>query len=141
MVKLSKKLADLSERAKSAEDAVNAAETQVKKELAAMRQQAHLAALAAAEKVSQDVQSARDHASRNWDAMKTKVNDDIARLKASLDERRHDRDVARASEAADWLEWGAEVTIDYAIAAIEDAKLAVIDAIEARRVADEISKS
>jgi len=61
-------------------------------------------------------------------------NEKIARLK-------HDRSVKRADNHAERLEWEASFAIDYAAAAIEEAKSAVLDAIVGRIEAEQATRS
>ena len=69
--------------------------------------------------------------------MKAKIADDISHLKASVAHAKHEHDVKRAKNRADRLEWEAEFAVDYAIAAVEQAKLAVLDAVDGRLAAEE----
>jgi hypothetical protein len=64
--------------------------------------------------------------------VKAKVAADIAALKANVAETRLNHDVKRAERRADQLEWEASLAIDYAIASVEQANLAVLDAIDGR---------
>ena len=57
---LSEQLADLSVRAKSAEQALDAAEKEAHEKVTARKEQAHAAATKAVEKVNQDVKSANE---------------------------------------------------------------------------------
>jgi hypothetical protein len=50
-------------------------------------------------------------------------------------------DIHRAEDRADFLEVDASFAIDYAVAAVEQAQLAVLDAAEARRVAEEAKRT
>ena len=127
--RLSEQLSDLSVRAKSAEQALDAAEKEAHNKIVARKEQAHAAATKAVAKVNQDVKSANDTATRNWASVKAKIADDMNHLKADIAHHKHDRDVKRASSRADRLEWEAGFAIDYAIASIEQAQVAVLDAI------------
>jgi hypothetical protein len=49
-----------------------------------------------------------------------------------LTQKKHDLDERHAKKHAEHLEWEAGVAIDYAIAAVEQAELAVVDAVAAR---------
>ena len=132
MVKpLSEQLADLSVRARHAEDAFSAAQKEAHDKIEARKQTARAAAKAAVEKVHQKIKSAAD-GTRDWNAVKAKVAADMAALKASVVETKHNHDVKRAEHRADRLEWEAGFAIDYAIASVEQANLAVLDAIDGR---------
>ena len=54
-----------------------------------------------------------------------------------MSQQAHERDVHRAEDRADWLEEDAAYAIAYAASSIEQAQLAVLDAIDARREAIE----
>ena len=137
MVKpLSEQLADLSVRAKCAEDAFSEAQKEAHDKIEARKQKARADATTAVEKVNQKIKSANDDAKRDWNAVKAKVAADIAVLKANVAEAKHNHDVKRAESRADQLEWDAGFAIDYAIASVEQAKLAVLDAIDGRVQAD-----
>jgi hypothetical protein len=139
--RLSEQLADLSVRAKSAEEALDAAEKEAHDKIAARKEQAHAAATKAIEKVNQEVKSANDTATRNWAAVKAKIADDMNHLKADIAEKKHEHDVKRAESRADRLEWEAGFAIDYAIASVEQAKLAVLDAVDGRLAAEEAKQA
>jgi hypothetical protein len=53
-------------------------------------------------------------------------------LKGDVTQVKHDLDVTRAQNCAERLEWRAEFAIDYAIASVEQARLATLDAIVGR---------
>ena len=47
----------------------------------------------------------------------------------------------RAENRADRLEWEAEFAVDYAIAAVEQARFAVLDAVDGRLAAEEAKQA
>jgi hypothetical protein len=138
--RLSEQLADLSVRAKHAEDAASAAEKEAHDKIVARKEQARTAAKTAVEKVNADIKSAGDSAGRDWNTVKAKIAADMNALKANIAEVKHEHDVKRAEHRADRLEWEAGFAIDYAIASIEQAKLAVLDAVDGRLAADEAKR-
>ena len=129
---LSEHLAELSVRAKHAEDALAAAQKEAHDKIVARKEQARAAAAAAAEKVNNDIKSAEDTATRNWNEVRAKIAADINTLKADVAHKKHDLDAKRAENYADQLEWEANVAIDYAIASVKQAEWAVLDAIVGR---------
>jgi hypothetical protein len=142
MVKpLSAQLADLSVRAKSAEDAVAAAQKEAHEKVVARREQAHAAATAAIEKMDQDLKSAGNDITSNWNALKAKVAADMDAWNGKISQLKHDRGVKRADNHAERLEWEASFAVDYAVAAIEEAKSAVLDAIVGRIEAEGARRS
>src|SRR5260370_29334247 len=139
--RLSEQLAELSVRTKNAEDAVAAAEKEARDKVEARREQAHAAATAAKEKVNQEVKSVKDNATRNWTALQAKIAADIQNLKTGIAQRKREREVGRAENNAERLEWEAGFAIDYAVASIEQARLAVLDSIAARVEAEEVTRA
>lgn len=134
---LSEQLADLSVRAKNAEDAATAAQKEAHDKIVARKEQARAAATNAVETVNREIKSVGDGAARNWGAIQAKINADMAALKADFTEVKHDRDVKRSEKHAERLEREAGFAIDYAIASVEQAKLAVLDAIDGRIAAEQ----
>src|SRR5262249_30567872 len=126
--RLSEQLADLSVRAKSAEQELDTAEKEAHDKIVARKEQAHAAATKAIDKVNQEIKSTNETATRNWTAIKAKIADDVNHLKANVAHVKHEHDVKRAKDKADRLEWEAGFAIDYAIAAVEQATLAGLGA-------------
>ena len=139
--RLSEQLAYLSVRAKDAEDAAAAAQKEAHDKLVARREQARATATAAVEKVNQEIKSAGSSAVRDWNTVKAKIAADMIALKANVAHAKHDRDVKRAENLSDRLEWEAGFAIDYAIASVEQAKLAVLDAIDGRIAAEDAKRA
>jgi hypothetical protein len=129
---LSEQLSELSVRAKHAEDALAGAKKEAHDKVLARKEQARAVATAAVEKVNRDIQSAKDTATKSWTAVRAKIAADINNLKADVAHKKHDLDVKLAEKHADQLEWEAGFAIDYAIASIEQAEWAVLDAVAAR---------
>ena len=135
---LSEQLAELSIRAKHAEDALAAAKKEAQDQVEARKEKARAAAMATAEKVNQSIQSAKDTATRNWSAVRTKIAADINALKADVAHKKHDVDVKLAENYADQLESEASFAIGYAVASIEQAEWSVLDAVVARVKAQKV---
>jgi hypothetical protein len=138
--KLSEQLSDLSVHAKNAEDAVTAAQKEAHDKIIARREQARAAATSATEKVNQDLKSVGDAAAAKVNALRAKLAADINTLKEHVAEAKQDRKVQRTEKQAERLEWEAGCAVDYAIASIEQAKLAVLDAIVGRIEAGQVAQ-
>src|SRR5260370_41000045 len=110
--RLSQQLADLSIRAKNAEDAVAAAEKEAHGKSEARKDQARAAAAKATEKVNQEIKYVGDTAARNWSAVRAKVAADIDSLETGVVRAKHNLDVRQAVSHAEKLEWEAGVAID-----------------------------
>ena len=139
--RLSEQLADLSARAKEAEDIVAAAQKETHEKIMLRWEKARADAAVATEKVHQEIQSAGESAAKDWNARKAKIAADIDALKAKVVRKKHELDARRAESEADRLEWDAGLAIDYAIAAVDQARLAVLDAVAGRIQASEARRA
>lgn len=134
--RLPEQLADLSVRAKSVEDAFAAAQKEAHEKLEARKDQARAAARKATERVDQEIHTAARSAAKDLTAVKAKISADMNALKADVHRAKSKLDTKVAEKRAEDLEWEAGFAIDYAIASIEQAKFAVLDAIDARLAAE-----
>jgi hypothetical protein len=142
MVKpLSEHLSDLSLHAKKAEDEIAAAKKETHDKVVARREQVRAAAAKSVEKLQQDMKSAGGAVSSSFAALKAKVSADADALKASVSQWKKELDANRAENRADELELEASVAIDYAISAVEQAKMAAVDAVVGRLEALEARKA
>ena len=91
--------------------------------------------------MNQEIKSVGDTAVRNWTAVRAKIAADMNALKADVARAKHDRDARHAENHAERPEWEAGVAIDYAIASVEQAKLAVLDAVSSRVEAEQAKTS
>ena len=141
MVKpLSEQLAELSVQAKKAEDDFAAAKKETHDKMVARRDQLRTTATRSVEKLQQDMKSAGTAISSDFSALQAKVSADGETLKANVKRWKKDLDAKRAENWADEMEWEAGMAIDYAISAVEQAKLAAIDAAIARQDAIDARK-
>ena len=142
MVKpLSEQLADLSLHAKKAEDEIAAAKKETHEKMMTRRDEVRAAATKSVEKLQQDMKSACGAVSGSFAPLKAKVSADADALKARATQWKKELDANRAENRADELESEASVAIDYAISAVEQAKVAAIDAVIARLDALEATKA
>jgi hypothetical protein len=88
-----------------------------------------------------DMKSVGDAAARKWTGPQTKIDGDLQSMKSGIAQKKHDWDARRAEKYADSLEWEASLTVDYAIAAVDQAELAVLDAVAGRIEAKEARAS
>ena len=129
---LSENLATMSERAKKAEDNFAAAKSDAKEKLAERRENARAQITATINKIDGDLDRAGNQASADWAGFKGKLAADRDRLKAGFEQHKHDREVRQTENRAEDYEFDAGLAIDYAISTIEQAELAVLDALSAR---------
>ena len=78
---------------------------------------------------------------KDLSTVKAKVSADLNALKTDVQRAKHKLDVKVAKKRAEALEWEASFAIDYAIASIEQAKFAVLDAIDARQVSEQAKRA
>jgi hypothetical protein len=141
MKPLSEQLSDLSVRAKGAEDAFAAAEREARDKIEARKAEAAASAKSAVDKVKRQVKSANDTAATDWSALQAKIASDMNDFVAHVAKVKRGLDARRAEDRAEMLEEDAGFAIDYAIAAVEQAKLAVLDAADARRAASQAGRA
>jgi hypothetical protein len=134
-------LADLSASARRAEEVVLAARREPRERIIARREQARISAAAMADKVDRELSTASETITTQWHSLQAKLAADIDRLRNDHLERQRNRNVKRATDRAARLETDACVAIDYALATIEEAKLAVLDAVLAGIEAAEAESS
>ena len=79
-----------------------------------------------------NIQKAQNQTSADWTAFREKVKSDRERFKAKLAERKEGYKAFFAESNAEDRELGAAIAIDYAIASIQQARLAALDAASAR---------
>ena len=91
--------------------------------------------------MNQQIKSAGESATRDTKALQAKITADMDALKAHVVEAKHGLDVKLAEKRADVLESDAGFSIDYAIASVEQARLAVLDAIDGRLAAEQVKRA
>ena len=132
MKPLSENLSAMAERAKKAEDNFAAAKTDAKEQLAERREKARAQITATIDRIDGDLDRAGNKASAGFAGFKGKLAADRDRLKAGFEQHKHDRQVRQTENRAEDYEFDAGLAIDYAISTIEQAELAVLDAVSAR---------
>jgi len=136
MKALSEQLAELSVRAKSVEDGFTAAEKEAREKVTTRKTEAIATAKTAVERVNQQIQSVGEATAKDWNALQKKIVSDMNAVMTFAANAKHDLEAQRAENRAELMECDAGFAIDYAIAAVEQARLAVLDAIDARLTAE-----
>jgi hypothetical protein len=134
---LSDELTKLAARAKDAETrtavARDEARGQLEQEVAAARATAEAEAQKmrqAAEEGKEEVSSHRKDLQQSWDAH-------VAQVRGNVEERKAQHDVQAADRRANMAEDYAEFAIDFAYSAVVEAEYASLDAVLARKEADQ----
>ena len=141
MKPLSEQLANLSVRVKNTEDTAAAAQKEAHDKVVARVAQAQANAEQAVQKVNQNIKSASDTASAKWNGLKAKITADMDDLKLKVAQRKHDLSVKHAANYSQLLDEDASFAIDYASASIEQAKVAVLDAIAGHLEVEEAKRT
>lgn len=89
----------------------------------------------------QQAEQVSSEAQNKWAQMKADVSAKMDDLKAEIDKRADERDAKAAAKDADRAERDAADAIDYAVFAFYSARLAILDALDARANADERAKA
>jgi hypothetical protein len=84
---------------------------------------------------SQQSPQAREAQSK-WAKMRADANDKMTEVKARIDKRNRETDANVAAEEANWAENDALNAIDFASRTLDNARLAILDAIDGRAYAD-----
>ena len=137
MKALSEKLAELSVQAKNTEERAAKAKGQAKERFDERRQQLSDETKAALEKVNTSLASASADAQVRARQVKSKVESDLEQIKQHATQSGHKIEAWQANNFANDKEADAAACIDYAIASVKVAELAVIDAIDARLRAED----
>jgi hypothetical protein len=132
----SEQLADLSARAKKAEDEAAAARQKASADI--QRREEQIKADAAKRKASldQSMSKAQDTVVATWTGLSDKVQSDVDGLRAKINFKKYEHDRDKAAKAADDAEDNAVRAIGFALDSIDYAETAVLDAMMARETAD-----
>ena len=137
----STQLDGLQKRVAETKSAVQAAATESREQLRQRIDQAQLDIHVAVEDAQQRAGEAADSARSKWAQMKADAAAKMDDLKAKIDRRNAQHDARAAATDADWAEQDAADAIDYAEWAVDNARLALLDAIDARVYADDLAKA
>jgi hypothetical protein len=135
----SAQLDDLQQRAAQTKQAAQAAVTETREQLRQRIDQAKVDVDLAAKDARQDASAAAASAKSKWAQLKADAAAKMDDLQARIDKRADQIDANVAADDAAWAEDDAAAAIDYASWTVDNARLAVLDAIDARAYADELA--
>jgi hypothetical protein len=138
MSKLSDSMAELSQRAKTAEQQTTAAVKETRDEIEKRIAQVKNDGLALREDFRTRRAEAKTESAARWSALRTGVQEHFDQMRQQADERRNDRDAKVAERRAERAETNAADAIDFAAYAIEEAQVTALEATEARAIADSL---
>ena len=136
----SAKLDDLQQRAADAQVAAQAAVSESREQLRQRIDQVKVDMDLAATDARQQVGEAAASARSTWAEMKADAAAKLDDFEAKMDRRADQRDAKLAASQADGAEADAADAIEFAAWTVDHARLAVLDAIDARVYADELAK-
>ena len=136
---LSNELTRLTARAKEAETRTAAARDEAQADLERRVESARAAAQTQAEKLRQGAEEGKAEVSGWWTDVQKSWNAQVARVRADVDSKKEKRDVHMAQVRADDAEGYASFAIDLAYSAVVEAEYASLDAVLARREADQMA--
>jgi hypothetical protein len=134
------RLDELQQRAAEAKASAQAAVSESREQLRQRIDQAKVDVDLAAKDARQDAQAAAASARSKWAQMKADAAAKMEDVKAKIDRRTRQLDAKAAATDADWAEAEAADALDFAEWAVDNAQLAMLDAIDARAYADELAK-
>jgi len=132
MQPLPSNFAELSELARRIDEDAEAVRTEAREKLDARRDKIRTNLGERIDRLESNLEKAQSQTSADWTALREKVKSDRERFKAKLSERKEAYKAFFADSNAEDRELGAKIAIDYAIATIQQARLAVLDAVSAR---------
>jgi hypothetical protein len=136
MKPLSEQLADLSVRAKKAENDAAAAQTEAREAIQTRVNKLQADTTARVAKVDAAAASAKDAVVGQWSTLQKQIKADNDRMRADIAANKAEHDKTRADHKATRTENYAGAAIAFAYDAIDYAESAVLDAVIARSDAD-----
>jgi hypothetical protein len=136
---MSDQMAKLSERTKAAEDHAADARTQTREELEARIAKVKADAQRRRDEARARGAQAKDDATAQWSKLRGGVGDHIDEMRSKIDQRRDDHDVQVAERRAEKAEENAADSIDFATWAVAEAEASVLEAADARVIADSLA--
>ena len=136
----SAKLDDLQQRAAHAKAAAQAAVSESREQLRQRIDQARVDLDLGAMDARQQVGEAATGARSRWAQLKADAAAKLDDLEAKVDRRADQRDATLAARQADGAEADAADAIEFAAWTVDHARLAVLDAIDARVYADQLTQ-
>ena len=135
----SDQLYKLAARTEELENRAAAMKDKAKSDLEQDVKQAQEMAEAGADGLSKSAAASQGRLSSWWDDTQRAWNEHVNHIRDNIDEKRAAHDLQVAQRSADGAEADADFAVDFALAAIQEAEYAVLDATLARMKADELA--
>jgi hypothetical protein len=141
LASLSESFAELSVRAKQAEDHMTAARDATHDQLEARAAEARKAVQRRREEVKAHGAEVQGELSSHWAKLRAQVQEQLTMMRDKIDEARDDHQAKAAERRAERLELNALDASDFAVYALDEAEAAALEAADARAIADALSLS
>jgi hypothetical protein len=132
MTPLPSNIAELQDLAKRIQEDADAVRTEARDKLDARRETIRTHLSERMERLDSNLQKAAEKGGPDFIAFREKVKGDRQRLKDKLSERKEAYGAFFADASDEERQLGAAIAIDYAIATVQQARLAVLDAVSDR---------
>jgi ElaB/YqjD/DUF883 family membrane-anchored ribosome-binding protein len=132
MTPLPSNIAELQDLAKRIQEDADAVRTGAREKLDARRDDIRTHLTERMDRLDSNLQKAAEKGGQDFVAFREKVKDDRQRLKDKLGERKEAYKAFFAGASDDDRQLGAAIAIDYAIATVQQARLAVLDMVSNR---------
>ena len=141
MKKFSEKLHELADHVSKLEKKVTAAEEQNEEKVEAEVNTSKANAKVRQDEFKAKVGEGKEAAASQWEELQTNYNRQVAQIKSNIEDKKETFQLNRAVERAEDAEVLAAISIDFALMAIDDAEISVLEAIEARAYSDALAKT
>ena len=131
MKKLSDNIRELADRVANTEHKVAAAEQESKEKVQAAIEKSKADAKARQDAFKAKVQAKQAESAEQWEDLQADYNQKVLKIKGKIDSEKDAHEAKKARRRADHLASYAEDAISFAILAIDDAEVAVLEAIDA----------
>ena len=139
MKKLSESLQELSDHVANTENKVAAAEQETKAKVEAALQKSKADAKARQADFKDHVQQEQAEAASIWEDMQNDFTQRLQQIKNKRETEMEAREVKKARQRAEDADAYAVITIDFAMLAIDEAEVAVLEAFDADAYADSLA--
>lgn len=125
-------IAELQDLARRIQEDAEAVRTEAREKLDARREDIRTHLTERMDRLESNLQKAAEKGGPDFVAFREKVKNDRQRLKDKLSERREAYSAFFANATNEEQQLGAAIAVDYAIATVQQARLAVLDAVSDR---------
>jgi hypothetical protein len=139
MKKLSDDLRELSERVAEAEEQVRAVEQESKEKLEAAILRSKTDAKTRQDAFKAQIKAKQAAAAQQWEDLQNSHNQKVQQIKTRIETDKEVHEAKKARRRADRFAADAQDLIRFALMAIDDAQLAVLEAIEAELYAESLA--